>query len=215
MGSLGSAYGQQGGPRGGRVVRVQLLPGKCPLQVLPDLPVEHAVEQEDEETLGVGALLSAGTGPRQQPGSRGCGCPTAQCPEPAPPLGPTLGPPEASAGSGEDTGRAASVPGASGASSQATALGPPGPQRSITCWEAGGVNGKWPAPSLQTRQGRPLTCGGGGAPVLAEPGVGVPGVPGKAPGGAVLAGGRTMSCGASHWGTPVTLPGPFRQQVAR
>lgn len=31
-----------------------LLPGKDPLQVLPDLPVEHAVEQEDEEALDRG-----------------------------------------------------------------------------------------------------------------------------------------------------------------
>lgn len=52
---LGASYRQQGGPRGGRLVRVWLFPDKDPLEVLPDLPVEHAVEQEDEEALGRGA----------------------------------------------------------------------------------------------------------------------------------------------------------------
>lgn len=52
--SLGASYRQQGGPRGGRVIRMWLFPGKDPLQVLPDVPVEHAVEQEDEEALDRG-----------------------------------------------------------------------------------------------------------------------------------------------------------------
>ena len=54
-GPAGAPYRQQGGPRGGRVIGVWLLPGEHASQVFPDLPVEHAVQQEHRQALRGGA----------------------------------------------------------------------------------------------------------------------------------------------------------------
>lgn len=63
----GASYRQQGGPRGGRVVRVRLPPGEHPLQVLPHLPVEHAVEQQHAEALQGARVRNTGRGGSPEP----------------------------------------------------------------------------------------------------------------------------------------------------
>lgn len=196
--SPGAAYRQQRGPRGGGVVQVQLLPSKRRLQVLPDLPVEHAVEQEDEETLEGGAGWS---GPGQagseaarvlrlpgrwaQPPAQGrkqhghamcCGVPGASLAAGA--RGTLL-----AQGRGD---RAASMPGPRGGPVPAT---PPGHlclQHDITCWEALSVSCKWPTPSPRTRVGCTLPRGGRMSPGTGSARDSVPGVPGRALGRAAL-----------------------------